>query len=97
MEEKHSRSLLKLLDLGGQGSSAPVSRQPLEPEKAGAVKPAGVGGHTAPTQGRLRMLKPKRPEIGNWKLNMAKNQGSVPKPLVTFDMLFHKYGKGRYK
>jgi hypothetical protein len=39
------------------------------------------------------MLKPKRPEIGNWKLNMAKSQGSVPKPKVTFDMLFDKYSK----
>jgi hypothetical protein len=39
------------------------------------------------------MLVPKRPEIGNWKLNVAKNQGSVPKPKVTFDMLFDKYSK----
>jgi hypothetical protein len=39
------------------------------------------------------MLIPKRPEIGNWKLNMAKNQGSVPETKVTFDMLFVKYSK----
>jgi hypothetical protein len=39
------------------------------------------------------MLKPKRPEIGNWKLNVAKNQGTVPKEKVTFDMLFNKYSK----
>jgi hypothetical protein len=39
------------------------------------------------------MLKPKRPKIGNWKLNVAKNQGSVPKAKVTFDMLFNKYSK----
>jgi hypothetical protein len=39
------------------------------------------------------MLKPKRPEIGNSKLNVAKNQGSVPKAKVTFDMLFNKYSK----
>jgi hypothetical protein len=50
---------VKASGLGGQGSSAPDSRQPLETEKAGAVKPAGVGGQTAPAQGRLRMLKPK--------------------------------------
>jgi hypothetical protein len=36
---------------------------------------------------------PKRPEIGNWKLNVAKNHGSVPKTKVTFDMLFDKYSK----
>jgi hypothetical protein len=36
---------------------------------------------------------PKRPEIGNWKLNVTKNQGSVPKPKVIFDMLFDKYSK----
>jgi hypothetical protein len=39
------------------------------------------------------MPNSKQPEIGNWKLNMAKNQGSVPKPKVTFDMLFDKYSK----
>jgi hypothetical protein len=33
---------VKDFGLGGQGSSAPISHQPLEPEKAGAVKPAGV-------------------------------------------------------
>jgi hypothetical protein len=39
------------------------------------------------------MLKPKRPESGNWKLNVAKNQGSVPEAKVTFDMLLDKYSK----
>jgi hypothetical protein len=39
------------------------------------------------------MLIPKRLEIGNWKLNVAKNQGSITKPKVTFDMLFDKYSK----
>jgi hypothetical protein len=84
---------VKASGLGGQGSSAPVSRQPLEPEKAGAVKPTGVGGQTAPTHGRSKMPNPKRLEIGNWKLNVAKNKGSVPKAKVTFDMLFDKYSK----
>jgi hypothetical protein len=84
---------VKASGLGGQGSSAPVSRQPLEPEMAGAVKPAGVGGQTAPTHGHPKMPILKRPEIGNWTFNMAKNQGSVPKPKVTFDILFDKYSK----
>jgi hypothetical protein len=84
---------VKASGLGGQESSAPVSRQPLEPEKAGAVKPAGVGGQTAPTQGCPRMPIPKRPKIGNWNLNVAKNQGNIPKAKVTFDMLFDKYSK----
>jgi hypothetical protein len=39
------------------------------------------------------MLVPKRPEIGNWKLNVVKNQGSIPKRKVTFDMPFDKYSK----
>jgi hypothetical protein len=39
------------------------------------------------------MIKPSHPEIGNWKLNVAKNQGSGPKPKVTFNMLFDKYSK----
>jgi hypothetical protein len=84
---------VKAYGLGGKGSSAPVSRQPLEPEKARAVKPAGVGGQSAPTHGRPKMPISKWSEIGNWKLNMAKNQGSIPKPKVTFDMLFEKYSK----
>jgi hypothetical protein len=39
------------------------------------------------------MIKPSRPEIGNWKLNVAKNQGSGPKPKVTFDIIFDEYSK----
>jgi hypothetical protein len=39
------------------------------------------------------MIKPSHPEIGNWKLNVAKNQGSGPGPKVTFNMLFDKYSK----
>jgi hypothetical protein len=52
-----------------------------------------VTGQTGVPPDRLRMIKPSRPEIGNWKLNVAKNQGSGPKPKVTFDMLFDKYSK----
>jgi hypothetical protein len=51
------------------------------------------GDLTAPAHGRPKMLVLKRPEIGNWKLNVAKNQGSIPKRKVTFDMLFHNYSK----
>jgi hypothetical protein len=36
------------------------------------------------------MLKPKQPEIGSWKLNVAKNQRSDPRPKVTFEILFDK-------
>jgi hypothetical protein len=39
------------------------------------------------------MPNPKRSEIANWKINVAKNQGNVPKAKVTFDMLFDKYSK----
>jgi hypothetical protein len=39
------------------------------------------------------MIKPSRSEIGNWKLNVAKNQRSGPNPKVTFDILFDKYSK----
>jgi hypothetical protein len=78
---------------GEQGSSMPSSQHTTEPVLDKAVKPGVQGGQTAPTHGRPKMLIPKRPEIGNWKLNVAKNQGSVPKPKVTFDMLFDKYSK----
>jgi hypothetical protein len=37
------------------------------------------------THSHSRMLKPKRPEIGSWTLNVAKNQGSSPKPKDTFN------------
>jgi hypothetical protein len=78
---------------GGQGSSTPSGQHTTEPVLDRAVRPGVQGGQTAPAHGRPKMLIPKRPEIGNWKLNVAKNQGSVPKPKVTFDMLFDKYSK----
>jgi hypothetical protein len=52
-----------------------------------------VTGQTGALPGHPRMIKPSRPEIGNWNLNVAKNHGSGPKPKVTFDMLFDKYSK----
>jgi hypothetical protein len=78
---------------GGQGSSTPSGQHITEPVLDRAVRPGVQGGQTAPAHGRPKMLIPKRPEIGNWKLNVAKNQGSVPNPKVTFDMLFDKYSK----
>jgi hypothetical protein len=78
---------------GGQGSSTPVDQRPSEPSPARPVRPVEVTGQTGIPPGRPRMIKPSRPEIGNWKLNVAKNQGSGPKPKVTFDMLFDKYSK----
>jgi hypothetical protein len=78
---------------GGQGSSTPSSQQTTEPVLDRAVRPGVQGGQTAPAHGHPKMLIPKRPEIGNWKLNVAKNQGSVPKPKVTFDMQCDKYSK----
>jgi hypothetical protein len=78
---------------GGQGSSTPSIQQTTEPVLDRVVRPGVQGGQTAPAHGRPKMLVLKRPEIGNWKLNVAKNQGSIPKPKVTFDMLFDKYSK----
>jgi hypothetical protein len=78
---------------GGQGSSTSSGQHTTEPVLDRAVRPGVQGGQIAPAHGRPKMLVPKRPEIGNWKLNVAKNQGSVPKPKVTFDMLFDKYSK----
>jgi hypothetical protein len=78
---------------GGQGSSTPSGQHITDPVLDRAVRPGVQGGQTAPAHGRPKMLVPKRPEIGNWKLNVAKNQGSVPKTKVIFDMLFDKYSK----
>jgi hypothetical protein len=78
---------------GVQGSSTSSGQQTTKPVLDMAVRPGVQGSQTAPTHGRPNMLVPKRPEIGNWKLNVAKNRGSIPKPKVTFDMLFDKYSK----
>jgi hypothetical protein len=37
------------------------------------------------------MIKPKRPEIGTWKTNQQKRQGTFVKFKPTFDQLLHKY------
>nr|CAB3504983.1 unnamed protein product [Digitaria exilis] len=37
-----------------------------------AVRPAVLGGQTACPHGRPKMLIPKRPEVGTWKMNVAK-------------------------
>jgi hypothetical protein len=78
---------------GGQRSSTPSGQQTTKPVLDRAVRPGVQSGQTAPAYGRPKMLIPKRPKIGNWKLNVAKNQGSIPKPKVMFDMLFDKYSK----
>jgi hypothetical protein len=70
---------------GGQGSSTPFGQQTTEPVLDRVVRPVVQGGQTAPTHGHPKMLV--------WKLNVAKNQGSIPKPKVTFDMLLDKYSK----
>jgi hypothetical protein len=85
--------IVKASGHGVQGSSTLSSQQATEHVLDRAVRPGVQGGKTAPAHGRPKMLVPKRPEIGNWKLNVAKNQGSIPKPKVTFDMLFDKYSK----
>jgi hypothetical protein len=78
---------------GGQGLSTPVNQRPSEPSLARPVRPVDVTSQIGVPPCRPRMIKPSRPEIKNWKLNVAKNQGSGPKPKVTFDMLFDKYSK----
>jgi hypothetical protein len=77
----------------GQGSSTLSGQHTTEPILDKAVRPGVQGGQTAPAHGRPKMLVLKRPEIGNWKLNVTKNQGNIPKPKVKFDMLFDKYYK----
>jgi hypothetical protein len=78
---------------GGQGLSKTSCQQTTKLVLDRAVRLGVQGGQTAPAHGRPKMLVPKRPEIGNWKLNVAKNQGSIPKPKVMLDMLFDKYSK----
>jgi hypothetical protein len=78
---------------GGQGSSTHTDKRLSESSLARPVRPVEVTGQTGVPLGRPRMIKPSRLKIGNWKLNVAKNQGSGPKPKVTLDMLFDKYSK----
>jgi hypothetical protein len=78
---------------GGQGSSTPTDQRPVEPAQAGPVRLVVLTGQTGAPQDRRRMIKSRCLEIGSLKLNVAKNQGSGPKPKVTFDMLFGKYSK----
>jgi hypothetical protein len=78
---------------GGQGSSTPVDQRSSQPSMARLVRPVEVTGQTGAPPCRQRLIKPSCPEIGNWKLNVAKNKGSGPKPKITFDMLFDKYSK----
>jgi hypothetical protein len=78
---------------GGQGSSPLTNQRPSEPSLARPVRPVEVTSQIGAPLGRPRLIKPNRPEIGNKKLNVAKNQGSGLKPMVTFDMLFDKYSK----
>jgi hypothetical protein len=58
---------------GGQGSPTPSGQHTTEAVLDREVRPGVQGGQTAPTHGRPKMRVPKWPEIGNWKLNMAKN------------------------
>jgi hypothetical protein len=93
MAKKLSRLLSKLLDIGGKDRPRRLVDKQQRLVLDRAVRPGVQGGQTTPTHGRPKMLVPKRPEIGNWKLNMAKNQGSITKPKVMFHMLFDKYSK----
>jgi hypothetical protein len=53
---------------GGQGSSTPADQRPSEPSLARPVRLVEVTGQTGVPLGRLRMIKPSRPEIGNGSL-----------------------------
>jgi hypothetical protein len=61
---------------GGQGLSTPSGQQTTEPVLDRAVRPGVQGSQTASAHGCPKMLVPKQPEIGNWKLNVVKNQGA---------------------
>jgi hypothetical protein len=60
---------------GGKGSSTPTDQRPSELSLARLVRPVDVTSQTGVPLGRPRMIKPSRPEIGNWKLNVAKKSG----------------------
>jgi hypothetical protein len=60
---------------GGQGPSMPSGQHITEPVLDRVVRPGVQGSQTAPAHGRPKMLVPKRPEIGNWNLNVARIKG----------------------
>jgi hypothetical protein len=58
---------------GGQGSSTPSNQRLSDPSLARSVRLVEVTSQTGAAPGRSRMIKPSHLEIGNWKLNVAKN------------------------
>ena len=72
----------------GQASSSQNSSRPVT-----QVRPVRLASSTGQTQGRPKIFKPKRSEVGTWNVNESKVQGGVVKQKLTFDQLLNKYTK----
>ncbi|XP_025826659.1 mitochondrial GTPase 1-like isoform X2 [Panicum hallii] len=79
---------VKASKLGGQASSSRASSRPVA--QARPVRPVLPTGQA---QGRPKMIKPRRPEVGTWKVNESKVQGKFAKHKPTFHQLLNKYMK----
>ena len=75
---------------GGQESSSEENRSV---DQAKPVRPVSQTGQTGLPLDRPRTFKPKRPEVGTWKVNEPKVQGTVLKQGPTFSQLLNKYTK----
>ena len=53
---------------------------------------SAAGGHV---NAKPKMIKPKNPEVGKWKLNEAKKHNKVKKFKPTFKQLLSKYEKDK--
>ena len=76
---------------GGQTSSSQNSSRSIT--QARPVRPASSTGQTGHPQGRPKIFKPKRSEVGIWKVNESMVQEGVVKQKLTFDQLLNKYAK----
>ena len=79
---------LKASRPGGQASSLQNLSWPVT-----QVRPVRLASSTGQTQGRPKIFKPKRSEVGTWNVNESKVQGGVVKQKLTFDQLLNKYTK----
>jgi hypothetical protein len=87
MADKLSRLLPKLLYMGGKDRPHRLVNTQSSLSQTGRLD-RGTGRSDRPYTWLPKDACSEGPKVGNWKLNMAKNQGSIPKPKVTFDMLF---------
>ena len=94
--KKNLKIILKPRMLGGKEGSSSVGQSAAQPRPVRPVSPTGQTGPDGRSDrpgGQPRTFKPKRPEVGIWKINQPKVQGRVANQKPTFGQLSSKYSK----